>query len=48
MAWTVQWKRKLEKQLRELPEQIQVVFRALVHEIELFGPYVETGKTTAS
>lgn len=38
MTWTVQWKRKLDKQLGELPEQVQLAFRALIHEIELFGP----------
>lgn len=38
MAWTLQWKRKLEKQLRDLPEQVQLSFRALIHEIELLGP----------
>lgn len=38
MTWTVQWKRKIEKHLSELPEQVQVAFRALVHEIELSGP----------
>jgi mRNA-degrading endonuclease RelE of RelBE toxin-antitoxin system len=38
MAWIVQWKRKLEKQLKELPESVQLSFRALVLEIELVGP----------
>jgi mRNA-degrading endonuclease RelE of RelBE toxin-antitoxin system len=38
MAWTVQWKRKIEKQLEELPEKVQVSFRALVQEIEIAGP----------
>jgi len=38
MAWTLQWKRKLEKQLQDLPEQVQVSFRALIREIELLGP----------
>ena len=34
MSWTVQWKRRFEKQLGDLPEQIQIAFRALVHEIQ--------------
>lgn len=38
MAWTVQWKRKLEKHLSALPEAVQISFRALVQEIQLRGP----------
>jgi mRNA-degrading endonuclease RelE of RelBE toxin-antitoxin system len=38
MAWTVQWKKKIEKQLRELPEPIIFQFRALIREIQLMGP----------
>jgi len=52
MAWSVQWKSKLEKRLKELPESAQVVFRALVLEIEQLGPvrgnwknYGKIGKT---
>ena len=38
MAWTVQWKRKLEKQIGDLPEAVQLQFRELVREIQLSGP----------
>ena len=38
MAWTVQWRRKLEKQLSDLPQQVQLSFRTLVKEIEESGP----------
>ncbi len=38
MAWTVQWKSKIEKQIAKLPEAVQVQFRALVREIHLLGP----------
>ena len=38
MAWTLQWKRKIEKQLQELPDQVQIAFRTLLREIELLGP----------
>jgi len=38
MAWTVQWKRKLEKQIQEIPEPVQLQFRELVREIQLSGP----------
>jgi mRNA-degrading endonuclease RelE of RelBE toxin-antitoxin system len=38
MAWTVQWKKKVEKQLRDLPEAVSLQFRALAHEIQISGP----------
>lgn len=38
MAWTVDWKKKVEKQLSGLPEAVQMSFRALVREIQLTGP----------
>ena len=38
MTWTIQWRRKIEKQLYELPDQVQFSFSALVKELELLGP----------
>ena len=38
MAWTVQWKKKVEKQLRELPELVLFQFRILIREIQVAGP----------
>lgn len=38
MAWTVQWKRKLDKQIQKLPLPVQLQFRELVREIQLVGP----------
>jgi mRNA-degrading endonuclease RelE of RelBE toxin-antitoxin system len=38
LMWHVQWKRKLEKQLSELPEQVQLAFKLLVSEIQSLGP----------
>ena len=38
IAWMVQWQKKLDKQIGELPEAIQLQFRALVREIQLSGP----------
>lgn len=38
MAWTVQWKKKIEKQIGELPKPVQLQFRELVRDIQLAGP----------
>ncbi len=38
MVWTVQWRKRLEKQLAELPEVIQLQFRELVRDIQISGP----------
>lgn len=38
MNWTVQWKRKLEERILQLPETIQLPFRALVRELQISGP----------
>lgn len=38
MSWTVQWKKRLEKQISELSEPVQLQFRELVRDIQLSGP----------
>ena len=38
MAWTVQWKKKVEKQLIALPEAVILQFRGLVRELQTAGP----------
>ena len=38
MAWTVQWRIKIEKQVGELSEPVQLQFRALVRDIQISGP----------
>lgn len=38
MAWRVQWKRKLDRRILEMPEPVQLQFRALVRDIQLSGP----------
>jgi mRNA-degrading endonuclease RelE of RelBE toxin-antitoxin system len=38
MAWTVQWKNKIEKQLFGLPEPVLLQFSALIREIHFIGP----------
>lgn len=38
MAWTVQWRRKLDKQIQGMPEPVQLQFRELVRDIQISGP----------
>lgn len=38
MAWIVVYKRKQERNLRKLPVTVQVLFQALVKDLEATGP----------
>ena len=38
MLWTVVYKRKLERNLKKLPMEVQVLFHALVKDLETGGP----------
>ncbi len=38
MAWVVQWKRKIDRKLSELPTEVEKQFRVLVREIQVAGP----------
>ena len=38
MPWTVQWNKRVEKRLADLPEGVQLAFRLLIAEIQQSGP----------
>ena len=38
MSWNVTYKRKLERNLKKLPIEVQALFQALVRDLETAGP----------
>ncbi len=38
MAWTVEIRKRIDRQIRQLPQRVQKSLAALLREIELQGP----------